>query len=651
MASLVPDAEEARTHLQLGEKAMASFDVEGAIGHLSRAVRELTAAGDRRGAALAASRLGFVLSGLLGNKTAARPWFTRAFRLLEGEEPCVELGWVAVASMGCQVDDPRVLTERADLAVSIARTFGDIELEAKALADGGLARVHAGAVADGMAMLDEAMALSCGGGAVDDLLRAQSVCSFFTACWYAADLERFRAWTPVLRQHGLIGQPHNIFLNSHCDSVQGTLLCHAGQWQAADDVLSRALATIQEQMPGGGLHPASALADLRILQGRLAEAEALLLGQDHLMEALLPTARLHLAQGDFDLACATAQRGLALLGDDRMRGPALLGVVAEAELGRGDVGRATEAADALERRVAGLDRPAIVAEAGRVRARVLAASGRRDEAVAALRRALMALGQADGTLVQAWLHIELARQHIAAGDDAAAVVEARAAASIVTQLDVVLQADDAAVLRSLDVAVTTARPRAGCRVATLSRDGGWWTIGCDETRLRLQHTKGLAYLAELVASPGIERHVIDLVDRVEGVATDGVDRRRLGDAGELLDERGRAAYRRRIEELRSEIDHDLGIEDDDAAMAKQGELDALVGELSRAFGMGGEARRASSVAERARLNVTRALRAAVVKIADALPDAGGVLDRRLRTGLFCAYEPHADDDVLWSVQS
>jgi hypothetical protein len=45
------------------------------------------------------------------------------------------------------------------------------------------------------------------------------------------------------------------------------------------------------------------------------------------------------------------------------------------------------------------------------------------------------------------------------------------------------------------------------------------------------------------------------------------------------------------------------------------------------------------------------LRAAVARIADALPEAGAVLDRRLRTGLFCAYEPHQDDDVLWSVQS
>ena len=83
----------------------------------------------------------------------------------------------------------------------------------------------------------------------------------------------------------------------------------------------------------------------------------------------------------------------------------------------------------------------------------------------------------------------------------------------------------------------------------------------------------------------------------------------------------------------------------------QAELDVLVAELARAFGLGGRERKASSAAEKARLNVTRALRAAVAKLTEALPEPGAVLDRRVRTGLFCAYQPHPDDEVVWSVQS
>ncbi len=68
------------------------------------------------------------------------------------------------------------------------------------------------------------------------------------------------------------------------------------------------------------------------------------------------------------------------------------------------------------------------------------------------------------------------------------------------------------------------------------------------------------------------------------------------------------------------------------------------------FGLGGRDRRAASAAERARLNVTRALRAATAKLALGLPGAGEGLERRIRTGLYCAYEPVPGDEVRWIVQ-
>jgi hypothetical protein len=129
-----------------------------------------------------------------------------------------------------------------------------------------------------------------------------------------------------------------------------------------------------------------------------------------------------------------------------------------------------------------------------------------------------------------------------------------------------------------------------------------------------------------------------------------VDRRALGDAGEVLDTRARTAYRRRIEQLRAEADEALAEGRLEAAEALQEELDQFVAQLAQAFGLGGRERRAASAAERARLNVTRALRAAIARLADALP-AAGVLDRRVRTGVYCAYEPADDDEVRWIVQS
>ena len=165
-------------------------------------------------------------------------------------------------------------------------------------------------------------------------------------------------------------------------------------------------------------------------------------------------------------------------------------------------------------------------------------------------------------------------------------------------------------------------------------------------------TKGLRYLAELVACPGAERHALDLVDRVEGIApSGGVDRRALGDAGAVLDAQARLAYRHRIERLRAEADDALASDQLETAEACQAELDQLVSQLARAYGLGGRDRRSASAAERARLNVTRALRSAIAKLTDAVPEAGAVLDRRVRTGLYCVYAPADDDEVRWIVQS
>ncbi|MDQ4090470.1 MAG: transcriptional regulator, partial [Actinomycetota bacterium] len=177
-----------------------------------------------------------------------------------------------------------------------------------------------------------------------------------------------------------------------------------------------------------------------------------------------------------------------------------------------------------------------------------------------------------------------------------------------------------------------------------------WVVACGDIQCPLPDTKGLRYIAELVRNPGVERHALDLVDRVEGV-TAGVDRRRLGDAGELLDTQARTAYRHRIEALRAEIEDALDMGAEDRAEALQAELDQLVGQLAQAFGLGGRSRRASSATERARLNVTRALRSATARLGEIVPEAAAVLDQRLRTGIYCAYEPDENDPLRWVVQT
>jgi hypothetical protein len=284
---------------------------------------------------------------------------------------------------------------------------------------------------------------------------------------------------------------------------------------------------------------------------------------------------------------------------------------------------------------------------------VLFAGGDVDGARACLQAGVDRVATIDLPLLRGPLLLELTRLYEADGDRAAALVEARAAVAALARLDVVVAPDDRDLLFRLGLTLDQERQAPVCRVATLAPGPSWWTATCGDTRVQLRPTKGLRYLAELLAAPGAERQVVDLVDRVEGGPdpAGGLDRRRLGDAGPHLDRTARDAYRRRVEALRSEIDDALDVEADDRAAQLQVELDAVVGELARAFGLGGRDRRAASATERARLNVTRALRSAITRIAEALPDAGATLDRRIRTGLYCAYEPAAEDGTIWSVRA
>jgi tetratricopeptide (TPR) repeat protein len=635
----VRGAEEA---LRRADDAFANGDVDGVLAHLSAAVRGFTAAGDNRRAALACARLGDVIADTLGNRPASRAWFSRAKRMIADEPPCIEQGWVAVAGTGCAVDDPADLLADAELALDRARRFGDVELETKALADLGLAHVQSGRISEGMALLDEAMALACG-PAPCTMAVSKSVCSFFTACYHAADFERADSWAAMLRRHDLIGLSSGpaVYLSSHCDSVHASLLVELGQWGDAEALLVRSAEEFRSVLPLPPWHPSIFLADLRVRQGRLAEAEQLILGWSQFMDALLPTARLHLARGDHELACAAARRGLRVAGADRLRAAELLTVLVDAELGTGDVDAALRACADLAARVEDIDVPALRARSACARSRALIASGAPSEALDLLEDVVDGLDAQRLPYVRATTGLALGRAREAAGDAAGASREVAAAAELLARLDVVVSAADADLIDRLGAA-------AAPRTATLQRDGKWWTAISNGTTVRVADSKGLRYVAELVRSAGTERHALDLVDRVEGVAP-GLDRRALGDAGPLLDAKSRAVYRARIEELHGEIADATMEGRDERAEALQLELEQVVAELARAFGLGGRERSAASAAERARLNVTRALRTAISRLTEVLPDAAA-LDRGTRTGLYCCYAP-ADGDIRWIVQS
>jgi hypothetical protein len=183
------------------------------------------------------------------------------------------------------------------------------------------------------------------------------------------------------------------------------------------------------------------------------------------------------------------------------------------------------------------------------------------------------------------------------------------------------------------------------------REGDYWTVVYDGATLRLRHAKGLAYLALLLRHPGREIHAADVAALAAGAPGDawegGVVHPPPASGETVIDARARAAYRRRLDELSTEIEDARANQDLGRAERARAEVEFLTQELERAMGLGGRGRRTGSAAERARLNVTRALRAALGRLAARHPQLGRHLHRTVRTGTFCSYSPDPRVPIAW----
>ena len=186
------------------------------------------------------------------------------------------------------------------------------------------------------------------------------------------------------------------------------------------------------------------------------------------------------------------------------------------------------------------------------------------------------------------------------------------------------------------------------------REGDYWSVVFEGRTVRVRDLKGMRYLARLLADPGREYHVLDLVAaetgsgaQVDSGQAAGLPRSALGDAGESLDAQAKDAYRRRLAEIEDDIEQAHAIGDAERAAQADAERDFLVQELAHAFGLGGRGRRAASASERARAAVTRAIRQAMTRIAEHHPQLGQHLSRTIRTGTYCAYVPDPRAPADW----
>jgi pimeloyl-ACP methyl ester carboxylesterase len=202
---------------------------------------------------------------------------------------------------------------------------------------------------------------------------------------------------------------------------------------------------------------------------------------------------------------------------------------------------------------------------------------------------------------------------------------------------------------------------------TFRKEGDYWTVSYEGRMFRFKDSKGLRYLAHLLAHPYSEFSATALASGIESatrigsgsdaesvtssrrVGADQVFATDLGDAGEVLDVQAKAAYRLRIKDLAEELKEARKTGNEKRGIKVEKEIEALSTELARAVGLRGRDRRAASSTERARVNVTRTIRIAIGRIKEHHSGLAKYLDKTIRTGTFCSYQPDPERHIFWNL--
>ena len=409
---------------------------------------------DAAQAANAALELCFLYHENLGNHAAAAGWVARAARLVD-EFDLEPLRGRVLLIKACCCSDPDQSEAWARQALRLAVEAEDHDLELCALSEIGAALVAKGMIDEGMPLVDEALAGALAGeGQIDTVV--VTACRMMESCDRCSDFQRAVQWVRAMdRFIERYGCP---YLNATCRAHYGSVLLATGDWQNAEKELLTAVELSGDAMPALRGEAVAGLAELRLSQGRVEEAERLLSGfEDH--EAVVPVrAMIHLLRGRFALAVATLRRRLgAIGGEGRLEGAVLLELLGEAEIGQGQAEVAAERGRKLGELGDALSCGVMRARGERLRGRALASSAEArqhlDAAVSAFVRIEMPF-EAARTRVQLARAVREhdpevaeaeARAALAAFEDLGARRDAHAAASLLREIGgrMSKQADDA----------------------------------------------------------------------------------------------------------------------------------------------------------------------------------------------------------------
>ena len=360
-------------------------DPVSSIGLQERAFAMFRRDGDHQNAFVAAMYLCLGYDMTFGNSSASRGWLAKASRVVEENGLDLLRGWVLLCeAVTLDDENPAAAAEKAREALHAARESKDADLDICARSELGAVLVELGEVAEGTALLDEAMAGALGGEARDLDAVVLASCRTITSCSRAADVKRATQWIrAATRFNERYGSPH---LYTTCRIHYARVLLLSGQWALAEEELKVALSVGQLIEPELHAEALALLGELRVIQGRVGEAEQLIAGYEQHAAAVRVLAVIRAAQGQFEVAEWLARRRLDLLVANPLAAAEMRGLLVELELARGKFQEALAEAEALSATTSRLGIPAVSARCHFTVGCVLAAVGN-DSAVRELDQA------------------------------------------------------------------------------------------------------------------------------------------------------------------------------------------------------------------------------------------------------------------------
>ena len=430
---------EADDLVMLADSAWWMAEPKESLAARERAYAAFAKNGNNRRAAAVALRLAQE-NGEARAYDVAGAWFERAQKLLEGDEDCVEYGYVlfAQAAISHSSMPLEATLELADRAAELGKKYNDKDLQALATMAQGLTQVAYGDVTKGLARLDQATVAAVAGDLT--LWSAGWVyCGTIGACREVADYQRASEWTEATtrwcERQAIGGFP------GVCRVYRAETVAQRGAWAQAEQEARKACEELQRyqisEIAALGFY---AIGEIRRRMGDLPAAEEAFLKAHELGAVPEPGLSLiRLAQGRTADAAASLKRALANAHEHGGRAR-LLPVEVEAALALGDRDRASAASRELDELAKQFGTTAMEAVARVAHASVELAEGDATAAEATVREGLRRWQQLEMPYEVARTRLLLAKILVAQGDPAAADLETQAAHSAFERLGARLDA-------------------------------------------------------------------------------------------------------------------------------------------------------------------------------------------------------------------